>query len=424
MTRQRRPNSPGEDQMLRRFVGGQVSALSEYEIDVTICTSTADALDGDVWDMEGIDLSRFLTHPIVLWDHDMSQPIGRASNINVTPQKITARVTFPDAGISPKADEIRGLVKAGIVTGVSTGILPTQTKPLDQRNPRAGNRVTKSILLEFSVVAVPADATSGVTARSKGGNAVEGENTETDDAAVAAGEAAAAAQAEAEARAAAEAAAARKAAGRPAKRGKRKVAIVFQRGLYQVAQLCYLFDELGYQVDMAKWETSIEGDASKVPGMLAAAMHDMGDILLAMTAEEVAEALAGHDVEPGDDDDDDDLTIEERGLIASAKTPAVRAFRRGLAHSKVRAGKKLSKESMRCLREAKAMHEDAIADTRGAIAKHKKAIGTIDGLIEGSGGDDDDAGSSDDTGETDDTAERARTARALQAKARARAMPA
>ena len=157
----RRASSP----VLHRFAGAPVAALSENEIDVTLCTSSSDALDGDIWVMGGIDLTRFLEHPIVLWNHDMAVPIGRASNLKVSASAITARVTFPDAGISPKADEIRGMVKAGIVTGVSTGILPTEVEPIDRYNPRAGNRVTKSILMEFSIVTVPADASSGVTAR-------------------------------------------------------------------------------------------------------------------------------------------------------------------------------------------------------------------------------------------------------------------
>ena len=409
-----------ETQMLRRFVGGQVSALSEYEIDVTVCTSTADALDGDVWVMEGVDLSRFLAHPIVLWDHDMSQPIGRASNLQVAPDKITARVTFPDEGISPKADEIRKLVKAGIVTGTSGGVLPTQVKPLDANNPRGGNRVTKSLLLEFSICAVPADATSGVTARSNGDNTVPQPTTETEDEAAAAATAAAAAAAAAEQGAAAPGADAGTERTAPRRRNSRSPVIVFKRGLYQVAQLCYLFEEIGYQADRAKQEAAIENDNSKVPAMLAAMLHDMGDILLAMTAEEVAEALAGHDVEP-EDDDDDELPIEERNLIAAAKTPAVRAFRRGLAHAKTRAGKKLSAETVRCLRAALDAHDDATSDIRSGLAKQKKALGTVEDLLDGADSGDGDGADPETTDGQDDeaAAERSRRARAAQLKANA-----
>jgi HK97 family phage prohead protease len=391
MTHRRRSN----DQMLHRFVGSGVVALSEYEIDVTICTSTNAALDGDVWDMEGIDLSRFLIHPIVLWDHDMGQPIGRASNLKVTPEKITARVTFPEQGVSPKADEVRKLVKAGIVTAVSAGIMPTRTKPLNQADPRGGKRVAESILLEFSIVAVPSDAESGVTARSNGGNTV----TETTDAEIAA---------------TAEVAKHRGAA-------RKRALAVRPRGLYSVAQTAYLLDGLGWQVDMAKWEAEVENDASKVPAMLASVMHDLADALIAMTIEEVGELLAGHDVEI-EDPLDGELDAEERAAIAGAATPALRAFRRGMAHAKKRAGKKLSADTVRCLRDALDAHGQATTDIRSALARQKSALGTIDEMIVDV--DEADENGDADSGEADDneaTEERALRAQALQLKAKAHA---
>lgn len=396
-----------DTQMLRRFVSSGVTALSDYEIEVIVCTNDDDVLDGDVWDMQGIDLTRYLAHPVVLWDHDMSQPIGRASNLTVTPEKITAKVTFPDEGISPKADEIRKMVKSGMISGVSGGILPVQSRPLDPKNPRSGNRITKSILLEFSICAVPADASSGVTARSNGGTTVADPIVQTEE------ELAAAAAAAAEE-------AAKRAALAARQRGGRNK-IVFKRGLYQVAQMCYLFEEIGYQADRAKQEAAIEQDNSKVPAMLAALLHDMGDILLAMSAEEVAEALAGHDVEPDDDDDDVDVPIEERALIAATTSPALRAFRRGYAHAKNRAGKKLSAETVRCIRAALDAHADATADVRTAVAKQKKALGSVEDLLDGADSGDADGGNTEQTDGNDDdaAAERALRARAAQAKARA-----
>lgn len=153
-------------QILRRFASVQTGTMDDLQVDVVVCTSTSDALDGDVWVMSGIDLARYLEHPIVLFDHDMSQPIARASNLKVASDKITARVTFPPEGASPKADEIRALVKAGIITGVSAGIVPLEIEPIDRRDPYRGSRITRALLLEFSIVAVPADANAGVTARS------------------------------------------------------------------------------------------------------------------------------------------------------------------------------------------------------------------------------------------------------------------
>jgi hypothetical protein len=179
-------------------------------------------------------------------------------------------------------------------------------------------------------------------------------------------------------------------APRPKTRAKRvanrvRGKIVFTRGLYEVANLCYLFESLGYQVDMAKWEATIEGDASKVPAMLALALTDLGDALLAMTAEEIAEALAGRDVEPDEDPDDVILVVEERAHIRAAATPAVRAFRRGLAHAKLRAGKTLSDETVRCLRDALAAHDEAMDLHRSAMRKHREGVAAVADLMDRAG---------------------------------------
>ena len=409
-----------EDQMLRRFVGSGVTALSDYEIEVIVCTSTNDALDGDVWDMQGVDLTRYAANPVVLWDHDMAQVIGRASDLQVTPEKITAKVTFPNEGISPKADEIRKMVKANMISGVSGGIVPVQTKQLDPRDPRSGKRVTKSILLEFSICAVPADATSGVTARSQGGDTVDNTDIENmnGDAAAAAGAATTAA-----------AATAASAGGKPGQRrlsgtaGKhnRKIVIIEKRGLYEVGYFAQLLVSLGWLVDDAKFEAAIESDASKVPSLLAGVLHDAGDAFLAMAAEEVAELLNSLDVEPALGGD---LTEAERSYVLSGKTPAMRSFRHGLVAAKARAANPLSDETVRCLREAKATHEEGIASARSAIATHKRALGMLDDLIDAAGAPTDD--DADPEGATsasadDDNAERARSAVAFQKKARARA---
>lgn len=379
-----------DNQMLRRFVSSGVTALSDYEIEVIVCTNDDHVLDGDVWDMQGIDLTRYLAHPVVLWDHDMSQPIGRASDLTVTPEKITAKVTFPDEGISPKADEIRKMVKSGMISGVSGGILPVQSRPLDPKNPRSGNRITKSILLEFSICAVPADASSGVTARSNGGTTVADPTVPTDD------EKAAAAAA------------------------RKRALAVLPRGLYSVGQLAYILSSLGYQADSARYEAEIEGDGSKVPAMLASVLHDLGDALIAMTIEEVGELLAGHDVDV--EADDDDLDPDERAAIAGTDNAALRAFRRGVAHAKQRAGKKLSADTVRCIRNALDEHAAATADVRAAVAKQKKALSSIEDLLDGTDDGTGDGNPEATTGNDDDedaAAERALRARAALAKARA-----
>ncbi len=104
------------------------------------------------------------------------------------------------------------------------------------------------------------------------------------------------------------------------------------KGLYDVAWLAHLLCELGCLQDMSCFEEQCEGDGSKVPAMLAAALQSLADAFLAMTAEETAELLAGRDVEviPVDLASDDSLTdatkrmraaFRKSGACSAPKTP-------------------------------------------------------------------------------------------------------
>ena len=61
-----------------------------------------------------------------------------------------------------------------MISGVSIGFDPIESEPLDPRNPRAGQRVVRSELMEISFVSIPADLGAGVVARSFGATAFRG----------------------------------------------------------------------------------------------------------------------------------------------------------------------------------------------------------------------------------------------------------
>jgi hypothetical protein len=444
--------------VLRRFAPVEVADVGADECVVTVCTSNI-ALDDDLWVMEGIDLSRYLAHPVVLRDHDMTQPVARASDLKVTPQKITARATFPQMGVSAKADETRGLVKGGFITGISASIAVLESEPLDPRNPRGGRRITRSILLEFSFVSVPCDAMSGVTARSRGERTVADKHDwkvgaarglpidASDD-----WDGGEAAQAifdhaggddfdPAEARrgflfydaenpsertaykfpialvkdgelvvpkgairaAAADLPKAKDIPDDVLKKGeavidayKKKAKIGDddgddaerairaahrrmlgaprrQRGLYEVASLCYLMAGLNYQAHTAKAEQALEGDDSEVPGMLLNVLHGLGAALVAMTQEEVEEVLDGHGV---DEDELDAVEDAERAFVLGARSTRARAFRFALVQ--LRAGKAISKTNAEKLEEADEHHDRALKHNRGVAEAHDAAGGHLE----------------------------------------------
>jgi len=359
--------------MQRKIVRALITPVGDDEVDVVMSTAAL-ARDGHILLPQGCVLDNYRANPIVLWSHNPDHPIGNAENIVVSADNITARARFAQLGISRKADEIRGLAKTGVIRAVSVGFDALEMEPLNPKKPHGGQRITAWELMEFSFVSVPADPGAVVTARQL--EDITGDLPVTVKPEIAASTAASTA------------AATPKPRKRRANPVRNQGPIQFKRGLYQVANLLYLVEELGWHVDMAKYEAAIEGDGSAVPGMLAGVLQDLVDALMAMTTEELSEFMAGYDVEVEAEDEVDDsvvLTVEARAHIAAAPTPAVRAFRRGLAHAKLRAGKTLSDETVRCLKEAAALHEDGMAEIRSGLAKHKKGVAAVNDLMDRAG---------------------------------------
>jgi HK97 family phage prohead protease len=351
--------------MIRRVIPAQISALGEDEVEIVMSTA-AIARDEHILVPEGCILENYRRNPIQLWQHDPDHPVGRNEDIQVYPDRITARCRFAPLGISRKADEIRGLVKAGILNAVSVGFDVVESEPLDPKKPRGGQRITSWELLECSFVSVPADTMAVVTAR-----ALEEEQKKMAEAL--------AVKIELDTT---ELTRALKNARARVRRMKDKPD--FKRGLYDVASLAYLLSELGYTHSCAAWEAESEGDGSKVPGMIGEAMMALGEALVAMTHEEVAELMSGHGmvIEP---EDDSAVTVEERAHIDAATTETGKAWRRATLAVKTRAGKKMSDDMVRCMREIMEDHSDAMDHSDEAKRLHKRALAKSDEMMDRAG---------------------------------------
>lgn len=344
--------------MMRQLVAAEINQLDEDEIEVVMSTAVL-ARDGHILMPGGCVLDNYRANPIVLWSHNPDLPIGNAPEIVVEADKIRARIRFAPLGISAKADEVRGLMKSGVVRAVSVGFNPIDGEALNPAKPRGGQRFTSWELLELSAVSVPSDPDALVTARANGDTAMPETAPVTRD------------------------------AHAQNRTGHIRAVIIptGQRGLYQVAQLASILGELGWQIDLAKWEANCEGDGSQVPTMLADALYALGDAFLAMAAEEVSELFdsVSEGLTEADEIDEELLEESERAHVRAGTTPRVRAWRRAFAVAKVRAGKKISSETARCLREARALHDEAMDLHRSAIRKHKEGLQSIDDLMERSG---------------------------------------
>lgn len=116
------------------------------------------------------------------------------------------------------------------------------------------------------------------------------------------------------------------------------------KSLYDVAQLAYLLQELGWIEDCAVWEADVEGDDSQVPALLVEAMRQVGTALLAMTAEEISELL-GDDITVGIGKS---LSADALSKIKALKSPVAKAF----AVARAKAGRKFSAANQKSMEDA------------------------------------------------------------------------
>ena len=442
--------------MLRRTVPLQVNpSLGDREVEIVMMTG---GLKDDGFDLDpaGVDLDRYLANPIQLWQHNPEHPVATNDNLRIVGDGIAAHTTFAPAGISAKADEICGLVKAGIIRACSIGFEVLERIAVDVRDPRKGWRVLKWALLECSFVSVPLDTAAVVTARAGGdematwkcgakrGFAIQDGDPAWDGSAAEAAifrwaggdefdpakarqcflaydadapenrgsyklpfvnivdgdpvvpKSALRAASGAHGIAAADIGDAKDAAQRVLDAYKKKAGVgqddegdaaertrreLVKRGMYGIAQLAYILDQVAYAKDCATYEAACEGDASRVPAMIGEGLVALGNALVAMTEEEVAELLAG-------DDDDDGiiyLDADEIRAIEAIRSPHRRAFLRGMFGARAaltakRAGKALSAANAARIGEAEGHHARAMDHHRAATDSHASMGGHLDGL--------------------------------------------
>ena len=132
--------------------------LSEDGFECIMSDETPDRYD-DV--IECRDESSWVLHnhnnnPIGLFNHKVDEPIGIWKNIRVEGRALRGRLVLAPEGTSPRIDEIRKLVGAGILKSVSVGFRPLESKPRPE-SKSGGIRYTKCELMECSLVSVPAN---------------------------------------------------------------------------------------------------------------------------------------------------------------------------------------------------------------------------------------------------------------------------
>ncbi len=110
------------------------------------------------------------------------------------------------------------------------------------------------------------------------------------------------------------------------------------KSLYQVSQLANVLLDLTWLQECVAWEAAYEEDGSQMPAILGSIMHALGDALIAMTAEEVAEVLA--QLPP-----DGEVT---KNVCSENAAPIVKS----MIAMRIKSGRKFSAQSVSTLLEA------------------------------------------------------------------------
>ena len=350
----------------------------------------------------GIQYENFMADPVILWAHDDSQPpVGRATRIVIGADDCRMAWKFVPREISPFAGMVRDLVAGKWLRALSMSWQPLEWKFSTDRSRPGGVDFLKVDMLETSIVPIPALPSALIDARSRGVDTrplyewaeklldkgdmtlVPRDELETlrraakmpARSSVSADGASNALQSDNEGSDGEEK---RSVKAKHSRALSRAPAVpVFRRGLYDVAQLACMLEQLGYCHTCSEYEAALEGDKSEVPAMLGEALKQFGEALIAMTEEEVTELLESVDEEEAEEViETRSLAPRERAWIAAAETPRARAWRGGIAVA--RAGKALSASNKEKLEEAHDHSERAMKHHRALGEQHEAAGGHLD----------------------------------------------
>src|SRR3972149_2376451 len=99
-----------------RYIAETKADKKSRSLTVTISTKTPDR-SRDVVIPNGMKMDNYMKNPVVAFAHDYrGLAIARADQLEVMDDRIIAKVTFPDQGIYPLADQVYGLYRDGFMS--------------------------------------------------------------------------------------------------------------------------------------------------------------------------------------------------------------------------------------------------------------------------------------------------------------------
>lgn len=130
--------------------------------DFVLATPTPDRVQ-DSLVIKGIDTRPFEANPVALYMHNHQEPIGAWSNLKKSDAMLTGRLNFAAEGTSKMVDFARSMVSQGMLKAVSVSFIPVER--MATKDGR-GSIITKSELLEVSLVTIPMNPQALMIAKS------------------------------------------------------------------------------------------------------------------------------------------------------------------------------------------------------------------------------------------------------------------
>lgn len=115
-----------------------------------VASSEIEDRQGEIVRQAGWSLKNFKENPVLLYMHDHTKPIGKATRVWIDKTGKSPMLKFKGF-ISDATEELRGyktLIEQGILNSFSVGFRPLEME---------GNEITKAELFEISLVSVPAN---------------------------------------------------------------------------------------------------------------------------------------------------------------------------------------------------------------------------------------------------------------------------
>lgn len=122
--------------------------------------------DNDTVDVSKVKTDSYRKNPVVLWAHDRSLlPVAKSSREFVENGYLKSVPTFPEPGLHPFADTVRGLAAGGFINAASIGF---RVREWTYNEERRGYDFGEIELLEWSFVPIPSNPEALIGAKALG----------------------------------------------------------------------------------------------------------------------------------------------------------------------------------------------------------------------------------------------------------------